>query len=74
MTGIVKLFDVMGMKTKVQLQLLQMVELWKQQGLDDEVIFIMKSSLDINVVLQLLMSISAKYYTAEDIMGLLQFY
>ena len=33
-TGIVKLFEVMGMKTKVQLQLLQVVELWKQQGLD----------------------------------------
>ena len=39
-----------------------------------EVIALMKSSLDIDVVLQLLTSIWAKYYTSEDISRLLQFY
>ncbi len=74
MTGVNQLFEIMGMKTKVQLQLLQMVDIWKSQGLDDEVISIMQSSLDIDVVLQLLKSIWAKYYSVEDIMGLIQFY
>jgi hypothetical protein len=74
MTGISKLFEVINMKTKMQLQLLQMFELIQQQGVEEEFISVMKSSLSIDAILKSLMSIWAKYYTEEDITRLIQFY
>jgi hypothetical protein len=74
MAGIVKIFEVSNMKTKVQLQLLQMFDMFQQQGVDEEVISAIKTSLGIDGVLKSLMSIWAKYYSAEDLTGLLQFY
>lgn len=74
METIVKLFEVMNMKPKMQLQLVQMFDMIEQQGVDAEIISAMKSSLGVDEVLESLILIWAKYYTAEDTMGLLQFY
>jgi hypothetical protein len=74
MAVIGNLFETLNMRTKMQLAVLQMFEVIKQQGVEEEAISMMKDSFDVNVLLKAIISIWAKYYSDSDIMGLLQFY
>jgi len=74
MASIGNLFEILNMGTKMQLAVLQMFEAIRQQGVEEEAISMMKNSFDVNALLRAIMSIWEKYYSDQDIMGLLQFY
>ena len=74
MASVGNLFETLNMGTKMQLAVLQMFEVIRQQGVEEEAILMMKDSFDVNALLKAIMSIWAKYYSDSDIMGLLQFY
>jgi len=81
MTGIAKLFEILDIRAKIRLQISVTIELLKQQfaqNFDQQEMEVflsaIRASFDIDIISKSYALIYAKYYTDEDIMGLLQLY
>jgi hypothetical protein len=74
MEMVANLFETLNMGTKIQLAVLQMFEVIRQQGVEEEDISMMKDSFDVNALMKAVMTTWAKYYSDQDITGLIQFY
>ena len=75
--GIEQLFEIINMKAKVQQSIYQMFELIRQQGEGkdhEEFVAAMQESFDTDAVYYAYMAIWEKFYSIEDITGLIQFY
>jgi hypothetical protein len=74
MAGISKIFELTNAQAATQLGVTQMFEAIKQSGATDDEITTIRSAFDTNALLKAIMSTWGKYYSDEDVAGILQFY